>query len=212
MRDRKAFGKGLRMLRIARGLPQWAFAPVCAANHEGALERGAYAPSVEMVASLADVLNVHPLTLLAAMYVERDGLSVPQLLLQVRDDFNALSSQLPANIGRDTRDRSELFAALQQWLLRCLAGDDGVSMNHLDQEVLALQKRMEAALGDFTVVAKDLRTSKEQRPSRKQWPVKIYRNPHTGEEITVKSRNNGRLKAWVAEYGVNDVDDWIVRD
>jgi nucleoid DNA-binding protein len=49
--------------------------------------------------------------------------------------------------------------------------------------------------------------------SKRRSPVfipKVYRNPHTGEEITVKLRNHSGYKAWVAEHGKVAVESWRV--
>lgn len=214
MQDRKAFGKSLRMLRISRGLTQEAFAPVCAPNYEGALERGEYAPSVEMVSNLATVVDVHPLTLLTTMYVEKDGKSVTELLLQVTNDIDRLSRQLANNVGRDSRDRSELFAELQQWLMLCLAGqrseDGGTFAASLESEIPQLRSVMTDTLKRFLAARKRTRSKKLRTPATRQWSAKTYRNPYSGELLVVKSRNNGKLKAWLAEYGEEVVNTWLV--
>lgn len=57
-----------------------------------------------------------------------------------------------------------------------------------------------------------VKASKPAKAKRKT-PVfkeKVYRNPHTGQEIVVKLATHGTYKAWVAEYGKEVVQSWVV--
>lgn len=63
-----AFGKALRNIRIARGLSQQDFMAVVSREHISRLERGISQPNLEIVEGLAQVLGVHPLSLLALSY------------------------------------------------------------------------------------------------------------------------------------------------
>ncbi|RCL25187.1 transcriptional regulator [Pseudomonas sp. AFG_SD02_1510_Pfu_092] len=49
---------------------------------------------------------------------------------------------------------------------------------------------------------------KAQRRARQ---VKQYKNPHTGEVVETKGGNHTKLKAWKAEYGADEVDNWLAR-
>lgn len=52
----------------------------------------------------------------------------------------------------------------------------------------------------------------EDRPRRKmpKPPMKRYTNPHTGEVVKAKRVNHMRLRAWIKEYGREEVDNWGV--
>lgn len=63
-----SFGKALRKIRIARGLSQQDFMAVVTREHISRLERGVSQPHLEVVEGLAQVLGVHPLSLLALSY------------------------------------------------------------------------------------------------------------------------------------------------
>lgn len=57
------------MARKAKGLPQESFDQVSSRTYISALERGLKQPTVAKVDELAQVLGVHPLTLLALSYL-----------------------------------------------------------------------------------------------------------------------------------------------
>lgn len=40
------------------------------------------------------------------------------------------------------------------------------------------------------------------------FPARLYKNPHTGEEITVKAHNHGKFKEWVTQYTKAVVESW----
>ena len=63
------FSKALKQLRDARGLPQEAFSLVSSRTYVSSLERGLKSPTLLKVDELAEVLGVHPLTLLTLAYV-----------------------------------------------------------------------------------------------------------------------------------------------
>lgn len=118
MDERNAFGAGLRHLRLIRGLPQEAFMLSMSPAHVSVIELGKKLITLDSIGGLAAVLSVHPLTLLTAMYVEYDGLSVRELLSRVQKDFASLAAQ-PRNqgVGMDSRNwtNSRVDASVQ-WL------------------------------------------------------------------------------------------------
>lgn len=63
------FSKALRDARVARGLSQEAFSLVSSRTYVSSLERGLKSPTLLKVDALAEVLAVHPLTLLTLAYV-----------------------------------------------------------------------------------------------------------------------------------------------
>lgn len=87
-----SFGAALRKLRLARGLSQQAFVTVVSREHISRLERGVSQPNLEVVEALANVLGVHPLSLLALSYQQAVGAHQPlnALLETIEIDLGAL--------------------------------------------------------------------------------------------------------------------------
>jgi transcriptional regulator with XRE-family HTH domain len=75
----QAFGLGLKKLRKQRGLTQEDFSSVSSRTYLSSLERGLKGPTIEKLDQLAEVLNVHPTTLLMAAYVSKNGLTEADL-------------------------------------------------------------------------------------------------------------------------------------
>lgn len=48
-----------------------------------------------------------------------------------------------------------------------------------------------------------------KRRTRKE---KVYRNPHTNEEIAIRGGNHNIFKAWKKEYGADTVEGWLVEE
>lgn len=90
------FGRALRHVRTARGLPQEEFDLVSSRTYISALERGLKSPTLPKVDSLAEVLGVHPLTLIALAFVDPAVASpddIRQLLQRTQTESAALLSR-----------------------------------------------------------------------------------------------------------------------
>jgi len=88
---KSAFGKALREARTAKGLTQEAFSDVSSRTYLSALERGLKNPTIDKVSELAEVVGMHPLSLLALcfLYAEPD-LDLVELISKVHMDFRKL--------------------------------------------------------------------------------------------------------------------------
>ena len=90
------FAQGLRAARQTRGLAQDAFEEVTSRVYVSALERGIKQPTLPKVDALAEVLQLHPLTLLALCY---DGHGKPararRLLAAIDLELQGLEKQNP---------------------------------------------------------------------------------------------------------------------
>ena len=64
MNLRQAFAKALKTFRTARGLTQEDFSDVSSRTYLSTLERGLKSPTIDKLQALAEVLNVHPVTIL----------------------------------------------------------------------------------------------------------------------------------------------------
>ena len=64
-----SFSQALKTARRARGLSQEAFSQVSSRTYVSTLERGLKTPTISKVDELAEVLDMHPLTLLTLSYM-----------------------------------------------------------------------------------------------------------------------------------------------
>jgi len=64
------FARALRAVRRARGLAQEEFDQISSRTYISSLERGLKQPTLSKVVSLAEVLDVHPLTLLTLSFCD----------------------------------------------------------------------------------------------------------------------------------------------
>lgn len=74
--------KALRLIRKSKGLSQEDFGLNSSRTYVSTLERGLKSPTLSKVDSLADVMNVHPLTLLVLSYMEGTNQRALNELLQ----------------------------------------------------------------------------------------------------------------------------------
>lgn len=87
------FPRALRAVRKARGVAQEEFDQVSSRTYVSALERGIKQPTLGKVDQLADVLRVHPLTLLALAYCSKPtSADVHRLVGQIQKDLEALGA------------------------------------------------------------------------------------------------------------------------
>lgn len=89
MKQNHTFGTALHTVRIARDMPQDALG--LAQSNISRLESGAKAPSWDRVEELADVLDVHPLTLFTLAYTSNTDSEA--LLRRVRKELDELEGR-----------------------------------------------------------------------------------------------------------------------
>ena len=87
------FGRALQQLRAARGLVQEDMLLATSRRHISRIEQGHQVPSIRTIEVLAEQMQIHPLTLVAAAYCpELDATSVSELLKVVKADFKSIVS------------------------------------------------------------------------------------------------------------------------
>lgn len=64
-------GKAVRLVRKSKGLSQEDFGATSSRTYVSTLERGMKSPTLGMIEVLAEVMDVHPLTLLVLSYLEK---------------------------------------------------------------------------------------------------------------------------------------------
>lgn len=82
--------EALRRIRKVRGLSQEAFSDVSSRTYLSSLERDLKSPTLNKLAELCEVMEVHPLTLLTLAYAGESTRKVDQLLTQVRKELHEL--------------------------------------------------------------------------------------------------------------------------
>lgn len=78
--------KALKTVRKARGLSQEAFSDVSSRTYMSSLERDLKNPTLNKLAELCEVMDVHPLTLLTLAYADNTH-DADALLTQVREEL-----------------------------------------------------------------------------------------------------------------------------
>ncbi|WP_238261898.1 helix-turn-helix domain-containing protein [Cupriavidus pauculus] len=78
---RQNFGSALRTVRRFRKVPQEALDVVSSRTYVSSLERGLKSPTLDKIDSIADALNVHPLTLVALAYLRTRSQTEQQSIL-----------------------------------------------------------------------------------------------------------------------------------
>lgn len=81
--SRNHFATALRSIRRSKGLSQEAFGLVSSRTYVSTLERKMQSPTLNKVDDLAEVMGVHPLTLLAMSYMRKTDASSVEKLLNV---------------------------------------------------------------------------------------------------------------------------------
>ena len=98
MAAKHTLSEALKTIRKARGLSQEAFSDVSSRTYMSSLERDLKSPTLNKLAELCEVMEVHPLTLLTLAYAGDDARRAEQLLAQVRQELeDVLQESGPAN-------------------------------------------------------------------------------------------------------------------
>ena len=90
MAAKHTLSEALKTIRKARGLSQEAFSDVSSRTYMSTLERDLKSPTLNKLAELCEVMEVHPLTLLTLAYAGNSTHKADQLLAQVRQELNAV--------------------------------------------------------------------------------------------------------------------------
>lgn len=88
------FPKALKTARTAQGLSQESFGLLSSRTYVSSLERGLKVPTLNKADDLAQVLGIHPLTLLALSYaIDCPKAEVAILLKKIADELNKVLEQ-----------------------------------------------------------------------------------------------------------------------
>jgi transcriptional regulator with XRE-family HTH domain len=93
MKYQDRFAKALKKARKARGLTQEDFSSLSSRTYVSTLERGMKSPTLSKINELAEILNIHPLTLLLLAYApSADPAKVDALLRQIERESRTINS------------------------------------------------------------------------------------------------------------------------
>ncbi|AIO46280.1 helix-turn-helix transcriptional regulator [Pseudomonas aeruginosa] len=90
MTAKHSLATAIRTIRKARGLSQEAFSDVSSRTYMSSLERDLKSPTMHKLTELCEVMDVHPLTLLTLAYAGDSTRKADQLLVQVRQELEAV--------------------------------------------------------------------------------------------------------------------------
>lgn len=90
MAAKNSLAAALKTVRKARGLSQEAFSDVSSRTYMSSLERDLKSPTLNKLAELCEVMEIHPLTLLTLAYAGGGQRKTDQLLEQVRVELEKL--------------------------------------------------------------------------------------------------------------------------
>ena len=90
MAAKHTLSEALKTIRKARGLSQEDFSDVSSRTYMSTLERDLKSPTLNKLAELCDVMEIHPLTLLTLAYAGNSTRKADQLLAQVRQELEAV--------------------------------------------------------------------------------------------------------------------------
>ena len=93
MAAKHTLSEALKTIRKARGLSQEAFSDVSSRTYMSSLERDLKSPTLNKLAELCDVMEIHPLTLLTLTYAGDDAQQVEQLLTRVRQELKVVAKK-----------------------------------------------------------------------------------------------------------------------
>lgn len=93
MAAKHTLSEALKTIRKARGLSQEAFSNVSSRTYMSTLERDLKSPTLNKLAELCDVMEVHPLTLLTLAYAGDNLQQADQLLAQVRQELETVAKK-----------------------------------------------------------------------------------------------------------------------
>ena len=92
MTAKNSIAAALKTVRKARGLSQEAFSDVSSRTYLSSLERDLKSPTLNKIAELCEVMDIHPLTLLTLAYGAGNERKTEQLLTKVRRELEAILS------------------------------------------------------------------------------------------------------------------------
>lgn len=86
-----AIGRALRNARVRKGFTQEDFGATSSRTYISSLERGMKAVTVNKLTAIAEVMGVHPLSILAKGFLLQSGGDLDDLLTRIRQELSGVS-------------------------------------------------------------------------------------------------------------------------
>ena len=89
--------------------------------------------------------------------------------------------------------------------------------NAVKRAVARLMKKQTCSKNDLIALlqgdesAPVKRGKKPAATARRPRKLKVFKNPETGETVETRGGNHKVLKAWKAEYGLTNINSWLIR-
>lgn len=202
---RTAFAKALRTTRKAYGLTQEDFAMGSSRTYLSSLERGRQSPTLDKVAVLADIIGIHPLTLLTLSYVYlNEGRGIEELLARVRTEIGIPDLEVPMIRLFITDDHAIMRDGLRQLFAladdieivgEARSGDECLEkLAGLDVDVLLTDMTMPGLCGRDLIAA-----LRERRPDLPILILSMHAEPQIVSEAMAAGANGYITKDQDAE-------------
>lgn len=109
--------------------------------------------------------------------------------------------------------KEQLLKQLQQEL-------QDLENNQELQKDLEFKEHLEMLMTEYGKTTRDVKEvlfptaydEPKAKATRKVRKLKVYKNPHTGEEISTRGGNHKGLKQWKDEYGDEVVEGWLINE
>ncbi|MFZ5960702.1 helix-turn-helix domain-containing protein [Pseudomonas knackmussii] len=85
---KRALGAVLRAYRVKRNIPQEGMGP--SQSYTSKLEAGRWSPTLGKIEQMAEVLGVHPATIILAGYIKVEEKNVEALLSRIRSELEEI--------------------------------------------------------------------------------------------------------------------------
>lgn len=86
---KQSFGVALRQLRVKRKLSQEEFSDVSSRTYMSSLERGLKSPTIDKIEQISQVLEVHPVSVMVATYLEAEPeMTIEALFERIKSDLD----------------------------------------------------------------------------------------------------------------------------
>jgi len=83
-----AIGRALRNARLRKGFTQEDFGSISSRTYISSLERGMKAVTVNKLTTIAEMIGVHPLSILAEGFLLQSGGDLEELLARIKADLS----------------------------------------------------------------------------------------------------------------------------
>ena len=113
------------------------------------------------------------------------------------------------------------YAQKEQLLKQLQEELQQLEQNESLKKEIEFKEQLEMLMKEYEKSAKDVKDilypnaepeKAQKKSTRKPRKLKVYKNPHTGEEIATRGGNQKQLKMWKEEHGDEVVEGWLINE